>query len=178
VQGRVLWNGQPVAGATVNVVDGPTGSGRYGTATSDDQGRFSISGIPGGTRSVIVSGNPRVFGMPDSATFTVTELPFMHDFHLCKGFDPVAPSDNEPVAARPVLRWDPYPDAGRYLVVVLLQGRSVFSRGGPQGNQTTTSIQPDVDLPPGAYQWRVYAYNAAGQMIGCSFGPRGFTVRP
>jgi len=102
----------------------------------------------------------------------------MHDFHLCKGFDPVAPSDNEPVAARPLLRWDPYPDAVRYLVVVLSQGRSVFSRGGPQGNLATTSIQPDVDLPAGAYQWRVYAYNAAGQMIGCSFGPRGFTVRP
>lgn len=177
VQGRVLWNGQPVAGATAYVVDNPPGLNRYGTATSDDQGRFSITGVPVGNKFVVVSGNPRVFGRPTSTAFLMTASPFTEDFHLCRGFDPISPSNNAAVGSRPVLRWDTFPDATRYFVVVLLQGKSVFTRGGREP-QTATSVQPDVDLPPGAYQWRVTAHNAAGQMIGCSFEPRGFVVRP
>jgi hypothetical protein len=111
-------------------------------------------------------------------TFTMTASPFTQDFHLCRVFEPVSPSNNESVAGRPVLRWDPYPDAVRYYVVVLLQGKSVFTRGGPQGDLTATSFQLDVDLPPGAYQWRLFAYNAAGQMIGCAIAPRAVNVRP
>jgi len=178
VQGRVLWNGQPVAGATAFVGDSPPGPVRHGTATTDDQGRFSISGVPAGNRSVVVRGDPRVFGMPGSATFTMTASPFTQDFHLCKVFEPVSPSNNESVAGRPVLRWEPYPDAVRYYVVVLLEGTSVYTRGGPQGTLTATSFQVDSDLAPGSYQWRLFAYNAAGQMIGCAIAPRSFTVRP
>jgi ankyrin repeat protein len=177
VQGRVLWNGQPVAGATAFVADSPPGSLRYGTATTDDQGRFSISGVPEGPRVVFVQADPRVFG-PSSATFTMTASPFTQDFHLCKIFQPVFPSNNESVAGRPVLRWDPYPDAVRYFAVVLSQNKSVFSRGGPQGDLAGTSVQVDVDLPPGAYQWRLFAYNSAGQMIGCASQLRVFTIRP
>ena len=177
VQGRVLWNGQPVAGATAFVADNASGSVRYGTATTDDQGRFSISGVPEGRRVVFVQGDPRVFGA-SSATFTMTASPFTQDFHLCKVFQPVSPSNNESVGGRPVLRWDPYPDAVRYFAVVLSQNTSVFSRGGPQGDLAGTSVQVDVDLPPGAYQWRLFAYNAAGQMIGCASQLRVFTIRP
>jgi hypothetical protein len=177
VQGRVLWNGRPVAGATAFVADNPLGSARYGTATTDDQGGFSISGVPEGNRVVLVQADPRVFG-PSSATFTMTASQFTQDFHLCKIFQPVSPLNNESVAGRPVLRWDPYPDAVRYFAVVLSQNRSVFSRGGPQGDLAGTSVQVDVDLPPGAYQWRLFAYNSAGQMIGCASQLREFTIRP
>jgi hypothetical protein len=177
VQGRVLWNGQPVAGATAFVADNASRSVRYGTATTDDQGRFAISGVPEGSRVVSVQGDPRVFG-PSTATFRMTASPFTQDFHLCKIFQPVSPSNNESVGGRPVLRWDPYPDAVRYFAVVLSQNKSVFSRGGPQGDLAGTSVQVDVDLPPGAYQWRLFAYNSAGQMIGCASQLRVFTIRP
>jgi hypothetical protein len=43
---------------------------------------------------------------------------------------------------------------------------------------TTTSTQPDVDLPAGTYDWSVSAINAAGQSIGCSFMPRRLIVQP
>jgi hypothetical protein len=177
VQGRVLWNGQPIAGATTFVADNASGSVRYGTATTDDQGRYSISGVPDGRRVVFVQGDPRVFGA-SSATFTMTASPFTQDFHLCKVFQPVSPANNESVGGRPVLRWDPYPDAVRYFAVVLSQNKTVFSRGGPQGDLAGTSVQVDVDLPPGAYQWRLFAYNSAGQMIGCASQLRVFTIRP
>ena len=174
----MLWNGQPVAGATVIVVDSPRGSARHGTATTDDQGRVSITGVPEGNQSVIVNADPRVYPRTASATFMMTVSPFNQDLSLCKGFDPVAPSNNESVTGRPVLRWDVFPDAARYHVVVLSQGKSVFASGGAGRNGLTTPrAQVDVDLPPGVYQWRAHAYNTAGEMIGCSFEPRQFSVR-
>ena len=178
VQGRVLWNGQPVAGATVYVADPPPGSARYGTVTTDAQGRFVITGVPEGARFVSVRGDPQIFPVPNGANFTMTTSPFVRDFLLCKGFTPVAPAHNESVSGRPMLRWDPFPDAARYLVIVVSQVKAVFSRGGQAGGLTDTSVQVDVDLPPGVYQWRVYAYTAGGQNIGCSFEPRAFIVRP
>jgi len=174
VQGRVLWNGQPVAGATVYVADDfKPGAVRYGTVTTDEQGRFSFSGVPEGSKYVGVSGNQRVFWIGSGTPFTMTVSPFTRDFHLCKGFDLASPAMNETVTNRPVLRWDPYPDAVRYLAVVMSANtQPVFTRP-----LTETSVQVDVALVPGRYQWRVNAFNAAGQMIGCSYAPRRFTVR-
>ncbi len=180
VQGRVLWNGQPVSGATVYVADDvKPGSARYGTATTDDQGRFLFSGIPEGNRYVGVSASPGVFPMTNGATIRMTASPLTQDFFLCKGFDPTSPANNESVAGRPVLRWDPYPDAVRYFVGVSSQSTpTAFSRGGPRADLMATSVQVNVDLPAGSYQWRVYAYNASGQIIGCSYGPRAFIIPP
>ena len=93
--------------------------------------------------------------------------------------DPVSPAKEASVGTRPVLRWDPFPDAVSYSVIVFSQNSQiVFSRADRGERVTGTSAQVDVDIPPGPYQWRVNAFTAAGQMIGCSFGPRAFTVRP
>ena len=61
---------------------------------------------------------------------------------------------------------------------VLAEQPVVFSRTDRGERVTGTSVQVDVDIPPGPYRWRVNAFTAAGQMLGCSFGPRAFTVRP
>jgi len=179
VQGRVLWNGQPVAGATVYVADDFTaGSVRYGTVTTDEQGRFSISGVPEGNKYVGVSGNQRVFWITGGTPFAMTGSGYTRDFHLCKGFDPASPAMDEIVSARPVLRWEPYPDAVRYVAVVMsADNRPVFSRGYQGQLLKETSVEVDVALASGTYQWRVSAFNAAGQEIGCSYGPRRFMVR-
>jgi hypothetical protein len=175
VQGRVLWNGQPVPRATVYVADDfKPGSIRYGTVSTDDQGRFSIAGVPPGSRYVGVSGNQRVFWMSGGTPFTMSGSPFTRDFHLCKGFDLGSPANGESVSNRPVLRWDAYPDATRYVAHVFSQGKTVLDRGTPAN---VTSVQLDVDLPPGRYQWRIDVFNAADQMIGCSF-VHVFIVRP
>ena len=177
VQGRVLWNGQPVPGATVYVADDFTpGSARYGTVSTDDQGRFSIAGVPPGSKYVGVRGNQRVFWITDGTPFTMSGSPFTRDFHLCKGFDLGSPAHDESVSSRPVLRWDAYPDAARYVANVLSQSNQiVFDRATPAN---VTSVQLDVDLPPGRYQWRINVFNAAGRTIGCSFAPRAFIVHP
>jgi ankyrin repeat protein len=175
VQGRVLWNGQPVPGATVYVADDYTqGSVRYATVTTDDQGRFSIAGVPPGSKYVGVNGNQRVFWISSGTPFTMSGSPFTRDFHLCKGFDLGSPANNESVGSRPVLRWDTYPDAARYVANVFAQNNLIVFDRATEAN--VTSVQLDVDLPPGSYQWRVNVSNAAGQVIGCSFAPRGFIV--
>jgi hypothetical protein len=176
-QGRVLWNYQPVAGVTVFVADNVRAPVRYGTAVTDEQGRFTISGIPEGNRFVGVEPDPQVY-MGNGASFTAAAAkPFARDFALCKRFETVAPSDNETVSPRPVLRWDPYPGAARYYVQVLSRGQRVFYQGGPTGNLTATSVQVEGDLPAGAYQWHANAYAAGGQVIACT-ASRTFTVRP
>lgn len=179
VQGRVVWNGQPIAGAIVYVADDfKAGSVRYGTVTTDEQGRFFIPGVPEGSKYVGVSGNQRVFWVGSGTPFTMTGSSFTRDFHLCKGFDPASPGNNDVVASRPILRWNPYPDAVRYVATVISPtGQVVYTRGAQDQPLTETSVQVDVALAPGGYQWRVSAFNAAGQMIGCSYGPWGFTVR-
>jgi ankyrin repeat protein len=75
VQGRVLWNDQPLAGAIVYVADIPRhGSAHYGTTTTDDQGRFSMTGVPPGNRYVDVKGDQRVFMITaDGEPFVTSE---------------------------------------------------------------------------------------------------------
>jgi len=100
-----------------------------------------------------VNGNQRVFWITSGAPFTMTGSPFTRDFYLCKGFDLGSPANNESVGSRPVLRWDTYPDAARYVANVFTQNNQIVFDRATQAN--VTSVQLDVDLPPGRYQWRV-----------------------
>jgi Ankyrin repeats (3 copies)/Ankyrin repeat len=184
VQGRVLWNDRPVAGATVDVADIPRhGSAHYGTTTTDDQGRFSVHGVPPGDRYIDVKGDQRLFmitgsGEPfvtsERSTRTVRRLSY--DLHVCKNFDLDSPAHNESVGSRPTLRWNAYPDARRFVVDVFDRTSSIAREWIVDAS--VTSVQIDADLPPGSYEWRVNAVNATARAIGCSVAPRGFLVEP
>ena len=144
--------------------------------TTDEQGAF-YSGMPEGSNTLECPANNGSFGSA-VAHRSHDRILFTRDFHLCKGFDPASPANNESVTSRPILQWNPYPDAVRYVATVLSPTAQVVYTRGAQGQPLTeTSVQVDVALAPGGYQWRVSAFNAAGQMIGCSYGPWGFTVR-
>ena len=184
VRGRVLWNEQPVAGATVYATSEYNfNSTRYGSSETDTQGLFAVTGVPEGQKYLYVFGNRPEYWVTAVTLFKMagseTVAP---DTYLCKGFDPVSPKENETVTSgRPVLQWKPYPNAASYATRVLLNGqnRFIFSRGDTSAPRLSeTSVQVDVDLSAGAYTWRVDAFNAAGHIIGCSFYPRTFTVRP
>jgi TonB family protein len=181
VRGRVLWNEQPVAGAQVYATSEYSfSSTQYGSATTDAQGQFLISGIPDGKKYLYVFGGQQPFWVAAVTPFEMvarTER-LAADTYLCEGFDPVSPQKGESVGNRPVLEWVPYPDAADYAVRVLRAGQTyfIFSRGDHDPHIKDTRVQVDLDLVPGEYTWRVDAFNAAGHIIGCSYYPRTFTV--
>lgn len=182
VQGQVLWDERPVEGAKVYVVDLYSfDSTHYGSSTTDASGIFSISGIPNGEQYIYVHGN-----QPEFWVSAVTQIQMVagtgtssEDTYLCKGFDPISPKDGEEIyTSQPILQWSAYPDAVDYAVRVVPvdENEFVFQRGDYDARITSTSVQVDIDLKPGEYNWRVDAFNAAGHIIGCSYYPRSFKV--
>ena len=184
VQGSVLWNEQPVEGASVDVYDQySANSTHYGSATTDASGHFSISGIPEGEQYLYVHGDQPEFWVAAVTPFEMASGTgtLAEDTYLCKGFNPDSPEDGAVIdTSRPTLRWSRYDDAVDYAVRVIRVGESnfVFQRGDRDARIPDTSVQLDVDLSPGEYRWRVDAFNAAGHIIGCSYYPRSFTFSP
>jgi TonB family protein len=182
VEGRVLWNEEPVAGARVYVTaEYNFASTHYGETTTDPAGHFVITNVPSGQKYVYAFGNgPRYwvsavtpFLMPPSGGSVAP------DTYLCRGFDPASPTKGEALrTARPMFRWDPYPGAVDYAIRVIRAGQTafVFSRGDRDARLTSTTVQSDVDLTPGDYTWRVDAFNRHGHIIGCSYYPRPFGI--
>ncbi len=182
IRGRVLWNEQPVAGATVYATDlYGFNSTRYGSAVTGQDGLFSIPRVPEGTGYLYVFGSQPEFWVAAVTPFQIIsgDVTDAQDTYLCKGFDPISPKDNETIyTSRPILQWPIYPYAVDYAVRVLPEGGSVFvwSRGDSDARIKETQVQVDVNLSLGRYTWRVDAFNAAGHIIGCSFYPRYFSV--
>jgi hypothetical protein len=184
VEGRVLWNEQPIAGARVVATSEYTmSSTHYGEARTDGDGRFSISGVPAGRKYLYVFGTGAPFWVTAVTPFDMAadRRTVARDSYLCKGFDPLSPGPGESLATnRPELRWDPYPESTEYAVRVLRTGqhRFAFSRGDSDPHIKDTSVHVEPGLSAGEYSWRVDAFNRAGHIIGCSFYPRVFTVQP
>ena len=187
VHGRVLWNEQPVAGVPVYVRECSAATPRYGPATTDPQGNYTLSGVPDG-RICIDPRPPNVQEFWTASVASFEALPGIEatapDAYICKLFRPISPRPGEPVSqVRPTLKWNPFPDAASYGVQVWRfsperRYMSVFSRGGERNRDDrieATSVQVDVDMSPGEYFWRVDAYNRAGHVTGCNL-PIRFTV--
>jgi hypothetical protein len=182
VEGRVLWNEQAVPGAHVYATaEYNFQSTHFGDAMTDASGHFSIRSVPPGQKYLYVFGTGQPFWVTAVTPVLVsasaaTTAP---DSHLCKGFDPTAPAPGERLdSPRPVLKWNPYPDATTYAVRVIRRGANsaAFSRGDTDPHISATSANVDLDLAPGVYNWRVDAFNANGHIIGCSYFARSFTV--
>jgi hypothetical protein len=182
VEGRILWNEQPVAGAHLYATSEYNfSSTHYGDATTDGQGRFSLSGVPAGQKYLYVFGTGRPFWVAAVTPFVMVagQGTVAPDTYLCKGFDPLSPQPGESLStSRPELKWDPYPEAVSYAVRVLRTGQNTaaFSRGDSDPHLTETSIRVGPELGAGEYTWRVDAFNRLGHIIGCSYYPRVFTI--
>jgi hypothetical protein len=185
LHGRVVWNEQPLAGVPVTVRECAVSQPNFGPVTTDVKGNFTIDGVPDGRVCVYPRpANPQEFSTSSPAMIEIqpgieTTAP---DSYLCKPFTPLTPKVNESIAqVRPILKWNPFPEAVNYSVQVWHQPErryaSVFTRG--QGNREErivgNSIQVDVDLAPGEYFWRMEAFNRSGHVIGCVNAIR-FTV--
>lgn len=182
VMGRVLWDERPVAGASVYATDEyDFNSVHFGSSTTDVGGFFIIAGVPAGKQYLYTFGNQPGFWVSEVTPFqmSTTAGTWAQNAYLCKGFEPLSPTNGQIVAtAHPILFWPSYPHAVDYAVRVIRKGDSgfIFQRGDNDPRLTTTSVQVDVYLAPGVYNWRVDAFNNRGHIIGCSYFPRGFAV--
>ncbi|HEX7139383.1 MAG TPA: carboxypeptidase-like regulatory domain-containing protein [Vicinamibacterales bacterium] len=182
VEGLVLWNEQPVAGARVVATSEYNfASTHYGEATTDVTGHFSIPGVPAGQKYLYVFGNDPAYWVSAVTPFQMPANTSIAapDTYLCRRFEALSPEAGESlIVGRPLLRWTAYPDAVDYAVRVIRTGQnsSAFSRGDRDARLTNTTAQVDVDLAPGQYSWRVDAFNRGGHIIACSQYPRTFTI--
>jgi hypothetical protein len=135
VQGRVLWNEQPVTGATVYATDLYSfDSTKFGSAVTGSSGLFSIAGIPAGEQYLYIFGNQPGFWVTAVTPFQMISGngTLAADSYLCKGFYPISPQQNETIyTARPLLQWPSYPDAVNYAVRIIKVNSTnfVFQRG-------------------------------------------------
>jgi hypothetical protein len=180
VYGRVLWNEKPVAGIQVFARECPTSTPRYGPGITDDQGRYTITGVPDGRICIDArSGIEDRFGNMMPSSFDA--LPGIDsnapDSHLCKLFAANAPKRGDTLKGpRPMLKWDAFPEAVGYQVQVWRkaeptqrQNSAILMRGEREPRLAGTSLQVDVDMSAGEYYWRVDAFNRVGHMIGCQY---------
>jgi len=183
VQGRILWNDQPLAGVTVKLcADWSMFSGcqtpEY-TGVTDAEGRYTIADVPAGAYEFITkipgqSSETRWLGL--SVQVAAGQTSTVRDVHAVKyDLRLLSPPDGATVdSPTPILSWEPYPGAAYY---------KVYLSGGP-ANQTvvdfeqTTAAQFGVATPlePGKYYWRIYAYSGAEREIAQSERAATFTV--
>jgi hypothetical protein len=176
--GRILWDGKPLAGATVTLC---TDWGMFGgcktqaySAVTGADGRYTISGLPAGEYdfSTKIPGQKNEtgwFGM--SVTVADGQTVSVRDANVIKyDLKITSPNDNETVKSKtPTLTWQAYPGAAYYKVYVA--DAVMFEQ--VMTNQYTFSNP----LTANKYYWKIEAYNSDGTQIAESDG-RYFVVAP
>lgn len=187
LQGRVIWNDEPVVGAMVRLCeDVGTFSGCEGETfdtTTGGDGAYLFSDVAPGEYTLMVKDagtDSFVFVQTlsmDGETLVIEadEGVDIGDFPLVR-FDLVltGPSDGEHVTeGQPGLTWEPYPGAVTYEVSLMPEhGSSAISSQVVQ----EPTVTPQDPLLTCEYGWWVEAYNAGGVQIGESADHYAFNV--
>ena len=189
--GRILWNGQPMAGVTVKLctdweIIGGCKTTEYKAITNED-GRYTIAELPVGDYYLfaINPGLKNETGWLDKkvtvvAGQTVTiqdENVFKYDLKLTSPDNDVTVTSN-----MPTLEWEAYPDAAYYEVWVAYLETFASNLALPKNvvSQEKVSVPQYIFKNPlvhDKYYWSIQAYNAAGIKISES-EPFSFVVAP
>lgn len=193
VQGKVLYNGKPVAGIEATLCEkfnrfGGGCSGKTYTAKSDADGDYVITGVPPMTYEGLTV---RVFDT-DSYIFATTGIAglssakydvaadktlFVRASNLFKSdLKVLNPKAGSKVSAQGLeLKWQEYPDAAYYKLSLYPSDSSVTS---PYINQRVeaTAFPADKPLPKGEYRIQLEAFNGSDQKLAESANDIKFTV--
>jgi hypothetical protein len=177
IWGMVMWNGQPVAGAEVEIGSGITiyigGSGTklnepVFKTTTDSQGYYIFDDVtPGGyVRRVKAFGT---WYYPDGEYYyqktqvDADQTVSKSIYHIIKE-DLIlnTPADKTDVSYDDVtLTWQAYPEAHYYRVELKPENQSAFDIS----HTTDTTYTHPEPLLNGKYTWAISAYNQSGQKI-------------
>jgi hypothetical protein len=193
VQGKVLYNGQPVEKIDVKLCEKFNQyfggcSGKTYTAKSDADGDYVIANVPPMTYEGLLV---RVFDT-DSYVFATTGIAglssakydvvadktlFVRPSHLFKSdLKVLNPKAGSKVSAQGLeLKWQEYPEATYYKFSLYPTDSSVTS---PYINQRVeaTTFAADKPLPKGEYRIEVEAYNGSDDKLSESASDIKFTV--
>lgn len=188
VQGKVLWNGEPVVDVEVKLCEKVSmfgGCSGFETSTRTDEiGRYLFVDIIPGEYSLVVQapGGDRwlyiTAGLGISAreyTVAADQVLSVGDQHVYRSDLKLAePADDGQVnSANPALRWDQYPDAAYYeLYLAPEKGNAIYTSHQVDEPQ----LVPDAPLIDCSYTWQVEAFNAQQIKIAEADGYHHFTV--
>jgi hypothetical protein len=193
VQGKALYNGQPVEGIEATLCEkfnrfGGGCSGKTYKAKSDAEGVYVITNVPPMTYEGLTV---RVFDT-DSVVFATTGLAglssakydvvadktfFVRPSHLFKSdLKVLNPKAGSKVSAGGLeLKWQEYPDAAYYKLSLFPSESSITS---PYINHRVeaTTLAADKPLPKGEYRIQLEAFNGSDQKLAESARDVKFTV--
>jgi hypothetical protein len=176
--GRILWNGQPMAGVTVTLC---TDWGMFGgcdsqeySAVSGSDGSYTISGLPPGEYDFVtkIPGQDNETGwLGFNITLVDGQSVTIRDANVIKyDLKILSPNDNQTVTSNtPTLTWEAYPGAAYYKVYV---AEAVMFE-----QVTAAQYTFSTPLAPDKYYWSIDAYNSNGIEIAESSG-QYFVVAP
>ena len=170
--GRLVWDGQPVAGGEVEVVpDGTVHGSPAVAARSDSDGRFRLPELAPGEYTLRVRAQNGELVLSGSQKVTVRSEWSKLVLELQQEIEPAPPPPDMGGGQSTVLAWTPVAGASRYTV-------DLYDFGFADGpSQVQSVFQQDVEQPllrlqrelaPGhEYRWRVRAFRG-DNLIGLS----------
>lgn len=183
-EGRILWNGQPVAGVSIEfcpalAVGGCKKSGEY-MAVTDIDGRYTLSGLTAGKYELYTKLEDQenwTWQVGEIVTVVAGEIVSVDDIHVSKSdLKLSAPANGTTVTTNtPTLEWEPYLDAAYYKVWVFKSQTLDFM--GSDEKILAPRYIVKTPLAAAEYSWSIWAYNAAGIEIAES-GAYYFLVAP
>jgi hypothetical protein len=168
ISGRVLWAGEPVADATVDLR-----SGAWATAAAevlartvaDANGEYTLENPPVGEYGLVA-------GWPDGGANRAAVTPVQItagaeltgvDLYLARELDLIEPASGATVATTPTLRWQPFPAADHYCVWVIDAGTTELMVDQLVSTTSLTVTEPlNQDT---TYTWLVQALTADERLL-------------
>jgi hypothetical protein len=193
VQGKVLYNGKPVANIEVKLCEkfnqyfGGCSEKSY-TARTDNNGEYVVANVEPkvyeGLLARVFDTDSYIFaasgiGGLSSTKYEVTadKTLFISPTSLFKGdLKVLNPKAGAKVSAQNLeLRWEAYPEAAYYKFSIYPEDMSITS---PYVNERVEGASFGIDKPlqKGTYRWQVEAYNSADQKLSESSRDIKFTI--
>ncbi|HEX9959697.1 MAG TPA: hypothetical protein VGB00_02030 [Pyrinomonadaceae bacterium] len=191
VQGKVLYNDQPVEGIEVKICEnfstimGIKCDGKTQTTKTDKDGVFVLADLDpntyGGLTAKVFKSNYYVYpqeGIMSAQKFAVEadKTIFARDIHLFKDDVKITnPKAGAKVDAKNLeLKWDAYPDAAYYKISLYPDAGGLPPISNERVDEPTYAVTEE--LANGKYRIRVEAYNAGDHKLAESSNDIKFTV--